>query len=360
METKQERTLRRQKDFWAGNAQDRPLTCAYVGSHFFSTYYRANAPLLAKGRILKPEEIAVAQYMEDYERLYTEHERVDDDSFFTAEPCTGFPWLEGMLGAEVMGAEVSFIAHPRFASLEALEGLQLDTRSPWYEKYLEFCDALTRLSAGRFPVGQPILRGVSDVIGSLIGQAEMICELMDEPETMQTLFAAVADAQRKLIAAQYEHIEPFLGGYSIGFYHLWTPGRAIWFQDDMSAMMSPRHHAEFLAAPAQKIMAGYDYTLFHLHPASFFHLESILSLDALRAVQINKDVGGPSMADMLPQFERVLASGKRLVIGMSPMDKEDIDVVFDHLPHRGVALTVLAKSVEEANELLAYMDSKRW
>ncbi|PNV59410.1 hypothetical protein C0033_24000 [Clostridium sp. chh4-2] len=352
--------IKRNLDFWQGNHQERPLMIARLGGVFFSRAFEALIPLLERRTEIRPEEIIVDDFLPDYERMYQELEKVNHDAFFVAEPCTGLPWMECIMGAKAYGENVSVVTKPVYSDLEDLKGLKLDKNNPWYQKYLEFSKKLTDLSQGRFAVGQPILRGVTDTIGALAGQVEMACGLIDEPELMQELFHAVTDAQRELIADQYAVTKACHGGYGIGFYHIWTPDRVMWYQEDLAALMSPDHYGEYLFDTSKCVIEGYPYSLVHLHSASFMHLEQMLQIADLKAVQINRDVVGLSVREMLPQCKMVLDSGKRLVLGMGPIVKDDIDAIYDNLPHHGIAINMIAETADEVEEILEYVDSKEW
>lgn len=355
-----EEKIQRHLDFWEGRSQKRPLTIVRLGDWFFSREFAANKPLLAKGYAVTPDQICVDDYLPDYERMYEDMNRLAIDAFFAAEPCTGFPWMEGIMGAAVYGNENSFITHPVMDDIEQLEHLNFSKENnPWYQKYLEFVNKLTEVSAGRFPVAQPILRGVTDTVGSLIGQEEFACALILEPELLKHAFDQVVDAQRSLIDDQYSIIKPFHGGYSFGFYHIWAPGKIIWFQEDLAALMSPKHFEEFLYSTSCKYIEGYDYSLVHLHPSAFIHLDVLLSIKGLSAIQINKDVGGPTIRDMVPVCRKVLESGKNLVLGMGRIDTDDIDAIYDCLPRERVALNIIAEKREDAEKLIEYIASKK-
>lgn len=355
-----EEKIKRHIDFWEGNPQKRPLVCVRIGDHFFSRQFSANFPLLEKGHIVTPEQINVDDYLDDYERMYLELQKVEHDAFFCAEPCTGFPWIEAIFGAEVVGNIDSFITRPVINNIHQLKKLRLEKNNPWYKKYIEFVEKLTEFAGGRFPVGQPILRGVTDTVGALIGQVEMVYGLIDEPQIIAYAFNVIANAIRQLVADQYSITKPFYGGWSIGFYHIWVPDKVIWYQEDLASLLSPEHFEQYLYATSTRILEGYNYSLVHLHPASFQHIDIILRLTNLKAVQLNKDVGGPKIRDMIPVCKKIIESGKRVILGMGPIDKDDIDAIYDGLPNRGVAINIIAKSVDEANDILEYMSTKKW
>ena len=335
------------RDFWNGKSLNQLPVSYRIGDYFLSDKFKANLPLLKPGTIVTPEMIHVDDYLEDYERMYTDCERIGQTGFFTADPCTGFPWVEAMLGCPVIGANVAFVTDTVYDSIEDIPDLYISEDNSWYQKYLEFVDKLTILSAGRFPVGQPIMRGVSDVIGAMVGQEEMSCALLWESESIKKAFYSAAMAFKGVIEEQYKRLQVFNSGYSIGFYHLWAPGRIIWYQDDLAALMSPGHYNEFLHSTSEFICDGYDYSLVHLHPSGFYHLGGILKLKKLSAVQINKDIGGPGIKEMLTQFKQVLDADKCLII-FGDLTIEELKTVFDNLPMRRIFLNIVAPDVDSA------------
>lgn len=357
-----ERRLQKHHDFWAGKPMESPLTSIRVGSAFISRQFQANQKLLVKGTSVHAEALNVDDYLEEYEKQYQTHEQVNQDAFFVAEPINGFPWIEAICGCEIVGADVSFVTKHKYHSLDDLESIQFSHDNEWYRKYLEFLDKLDKRSSGRFPLGQPILRGVSDTVGALVGQEEMVVGLMTEPEKMVRLFDDVVGLHRNLIDDAYKIIKPFHGGYSIGFYYLWTPGKAIWYQEDLAAIMSPNHFDEFLRKTGNEICRGYDYTLEHLHPASFGHLNGILSMPNLNAVQINREDVGPALSEIVSECRRVIEAGKQLVI-LGELDEDDVRVIAEELPNHHVALHCFTETVEAANDLSArikHQCAKHW
>ena len=345
------------RDFWDGKEQKHPLIIFRLGHIFFSKEFEALRPLLHMGTQITADQLHVKEFLPDYERMYQELEQVSMDGIFSADPCTGIPWMEAILGAQVEGTNVSFVSHPTFTEAQQLDGLTFSRENPWYQKYLEFCRELTSISAGRFPVGQPILRGVTDTIGSIMGQQNMVWGIIDEPDIMRKALDAVVDTQRSLIEDQYQVIQPFHGGYNMGFYHIWAPGKILWFQEDLAALLSPQHFDEFLCHTYNRYVEGYDYTAVHLHPTAFHHLNGIISVKGLSAVQITNDANISDIETLFPACRQVIEGGKRLMLGMGSFSKNDLDLILKKLPRHSLALNIIVDSVEDANELMAYIES---
>jgi hypothetical protein len=93
----------------------------------------------------------------------------------------------------------------------------------------------------------------------------------------------------------------------------------------------------------------------HLHPSSFHLLDDILSNENLKAVEINKDVGGPSMTQMLPQFRKVLEKKCKLVT-WGDLTEEDIQVVFDNLPPEGIFFNILLPDLKSAKTINGFLN----
>jgi hypothetical protein len=344
------------RDYWERKPMGLPLLSFHIGDTLVSRQFEAAAPLLRDRLRITPDMIVVDDFMADYERMWTDSEATGQTGIFTAEPFTGLPWMEAMLGCSVFGSESALLTEPCLDTVEQLQGIRLRHDDPWLAKYLEFTKKIAALSAGRFPVGQPIMRGPSDVVGALVGQASMILLMADYPEQMRLVFRNVAEAFREVIRLQQREIPDCHGGASIGFYHVWTPQQCIWFQEDLSALFSPGFYDRFLKEADESICRGYEYTLVHLHPSSFFILDALLGIRGLRAVEVNKDVGGPSVEQMLPVLNRIQAESNLVVWG--ELTQEDVDIILDALPDRRVALSILAPSVETARGIMDHVRAK--
>lgn len=336
--------------FWAREEQPYPIAAFRVApDFFFSRHFAAAAELLVPGKTITPDMLEVERFLPDYERMFAESEAIGQDAFWTAEPYTGIPWMEAILGCEVRAGDASFTSEHWLTSLDQLDRVRLDPENPWLLKYLEFTRALVQLSTGRFPIGMPIMRGPSDMVGAIMGQTEMVFALEDEPERMKDFFLRVAGAYRSVVDAQNALVPDFRGGTALGFYHVYCPGPSIWYQEDLSAIMSPAMYREFLAEPERRICARKDHTAIHLHPASFFILDELLVKDDLKAIEVNKDVGGPSVAEMIPYLRKIQT--KKSLILWGDLDEADIRLVKRELSMRGLFLHVTAPSVDAAKRL---------
>lgn len=304
-----------------------------IGNYFVSRRYRASEKLLQiKGKI-EPKDIKVDEFRSDYLRMYEEWEEINPHTIFTGVPFTGIPWMEAILGCDIFSTGFSFIAKNLQEDIESIDIEKLFNKD-WFELYISFTKMLNELGKNRFPAGQPIMRGPTDIAGTILGQDKMIFYFFDCPQKIVRLLNDFTDTFLYVINNQKKYIDSFDGGYSIGFYDLWCPGDCIWFQDDLTALLSPDIYKEYIFDIHKKICKSYKYSLVHLHPASFFILDQLLEIEELKAVEINKDVGGPKFEEMIPQLKKVQTL-KNLVI-WGDFNREEFNIIKSRLIPQGL------------------------
>ena len=342
--------------FWNCEKNASPLVSFRIGNCFFATHYESAKKLLVRGTQITPDMIDVDSFMEDYEKQYNEVSILNQSGFWTAEPYTGIPWMESFWGCEIVANGESFISRPIAKEARDLEKLRFSMDNPWVAKYFEFVKKLNNLSHGRFPVGAPIMRGQGDTAGALMGQTEFIYALYEEPKIIKKTLRKVVDSFLQIYEEQHQLNETFFGGSSMGLYHVWAPGKSLWFQDDISALISPVLYRDFFLENERYFCGKYEYTMMHLHPSSFHLLDDILKNENLKALEINKDAGGPSVNQMLPQFRKVLEENRRLVI-WGDITEEDIQVVYNNLQSEGIFFSILLPDSRQARKIHSFLGS---
>lgn len=238
--------IERFNKFWNREQTERPTVGFQIGSPFVACRLEAGRKLLVENMPVTPDMLNVEEFIESYEKNYEISLQVEQDSFWTAEPYNGIPWLEGIAGCPIVGSKASFRSREYINDADDLDNIVLSEANPWYQKYFEFLEVLIKASKGRYPVGQPILRGISDLIGAVMGQEKLIYSLYDHPDSIKRFVERATDFFIKFIKKQEEMLPDFYGGYSIGFYNIWAREKSMWFQDDISCLFSPQLYREFI------------------------------------------------------------------------------------------------------------------
>lgn len=341
--------LEKHKSFWRREKLEYPLLSFTIGSELptcrFEEGRRLAAQLEQENISLEPRDLNVKKFGEELQRQYEQLFSIDQDGFFTAEPFAGIPWMEAICGCDIYATKDSFWAYPR---KKELDDIVIDQK--WVDLYLDFCRILDEVGKGKFPVGQPILRGPCDVAGTLMGQSQFVLALADGDLSIRKTIESISKIFLYLVSKQLEIISPFAGGYSMGFYHIWCPDKCLWFQDDLTSLLNPRLCRNHLLDIYFNIASAVPITMFHLHPTSFFILDSLLEIEPLTAIEVNKDDGGPSIAEMVPIFKRILK--KKCLVIWGKLDVKDISVIRQGLMPNPVFLHIVAENVENAKSLI--------
>lgn len=332
-----EKKIEKYNNFWK-RENEKPLVGFSRGNYFVSKRFNAIENLLKDGKEINPNMIDVKSFKEDYLRMMKSWEKNKHDIFYTATPFPGFPWLEAMMGAKVFATKNSFVSYSKH--YKGISELKLDkiVNNTWLEKYLEFCQMLNELTNNKNPVGQPILRGPTDVLGALVGQDKLVFHFIDNPSETTDCLDKIAIIFIEVIHKQYEIIKNFYNGFSMGFYDLWCPAKCMWFQDDLNALLSPSIYKSCIMKSHKYLSKAYEYTMFHMHPASNYMLDYLLEIKELNAIQINVDIGGPSVKEMVPMFKKVLKK-KNLVI-WGDFKEEEIDLLRISLNPQGLYIII--------------------
>jgi hypothetical protein len=328
--------IERNRSFWE-RTNTEPLIAYSFGNYFISRRYKAAEKLLVDGKKIEPDMIHVPDFKEDYLRMYRDSERIDHDMVYVAEPYTGLPWIEAMLGADVYATVNSFIATVTKKDIHNVDFSSVVNKA-WYDKYMEFIEMLSNMDEVTIPVGQPIIRGPSDVVGSLIGQDNLVFCMYDDPKRCSELLHQVASFHLSLTKDTYKIVQEYHGGYGIGYYSIWCPGKCFWFQDDLNALLSPQLYETFVLEPHTVLASSYDYTLFHLHPASFYVIDYLIEIDGLGVIEINKDFGGPSVEAMLPVLQKV--QQKKNLVVWGDFTEEELELVKRSVDPQGLYIIV--------------------
>ncbi|MDA8218112.1 MAG: hypothetical protein M0Z94_10905 [Dehalococcoidales bacterium] len=334
--------------FWERGPATRPLGTCWIGSRYPGELFPA-ASAIPTGRVL-PGHIDVQSFMPDYERLYELHESTDDDAFWVASPLFGIPWNEAILGCPVYYSGESFWVEPIISDWHARPKLPLPEGEAWLAKLLEFTESLVRLAAGRHPVGTTLMRGPADLLAAVRGHVEMVYDLYDHPEQVQSMIDELTDVWLAVARMQLDRIPPFAGGYAVHFYRAWAPDRIALTQEDASASFSPDTYRRFLLAADRRIAAGLPYSVMHVHGTAIWPVEQMLGIEELSCIEINYDDNAPRLPELLPTLRRIQAS-KPLIIRGSFTDDE-IAYVKRELSPCGLLLNIVVSSVAEARQLM--------
>ena len=347
--------IERYKAFWNRDPVERPLVGFTFKTWFPMREFRASTAWETSGiDHLTPEMIDPEEFADDEEHILSEGERTGDDIFRGAAVSQVVPWLGAMLGCQLRILPGSVLTEERALPWDELEDIGLDPENVWYRKYMEFADVLVKRSAGRYPVSHGMLAGPSDLAATLRGHTESIIDLIATPDRASRMLWRMAEIFREITDAIWAQLPLFHGGYFDAQYMLWSPEPIIRMQEDATALYSPTLYQEYLQQIDRDIAGRYGCCFMHLHSTSMFILDLILEIEELGCFEVNNDIGGPPMEDMLPYFQMIQNANRSLLIRGS-FSPDELRFLLDRLDPRGLYMFIMVETMEEIETLRPIM-----
>jgi hypothetical protein len=103
---------------------------------------------------------------------------------------------------------------------------------------------------------------------------------------------------------------------------------------------------EHLRREDERQASSFPFSVIHLHSSSLFLLKEILQIEPLKCIQINKDVGGADIGQMMPFLKMVRDHGKRLLI-RGKLDHDDLSLLRSELSPNGLYLQIVVEGPAE-------------
>ncbi len=244
---------------------------------------------------------------------------------------------------------------PVITDLAGLEAAY--TEAPLY-RHLRIAEYLGAHAGEDYFVGMPDSTGTIDALGHLYGTQRLLMDMAERPDAVKQAIFTVNQGWKKTNELFYQASRLLNRGGCHAWMHLLCPGRIQHLQCDMSVMFSPAMFEAFALDSLRDQMSWCEYPVYHFDGAEQArHLEMLLSLKRLKAIQWTAVAGQPSAAHFLPLLKRMQQAGKRLIVMAPP---RDILPLLRGLSAKGLYLHTEAGSPEEAADLvrLAQANSK--
>jgi len=238
-----------------------------------------------------------------------------------------------------------------FKSADDPAELEFDRNSFLYQKTLELARAFAEDSRGDYMVSMPDTTGNADALSHLLGPERLFECFLEEPEATKAALGKIETAYEQIMRDVYDIVrEANQGGSIVGWLSTWAPGFHAQMQSDLSVMISRPMFDEFVLPELTRQCDFLDYALYHLDGMEQIrHLDSLLSISRLRAIQWTQVAGQPPATDFIPVLKRIQQAGKCLVMHVSP---DQVEPLMQALSSRGLYLLTCMETEAEGRELI--------
>ena len=182
--------------------------------------------------------------------------------------------------------------------------------NPWWQRIREITRAAAELWGDRLSIGFTDLGGNLDILASLRGSQEVLTDLLDCPEQIESACQQIT----QLWLQYYQDLLEITGNRGRGstpWAPIWAPGSCYMLQSDFSAMISPKMFERFVIPDIVACSRQMDYAFYHLDgKGQLPHLDLLLAIEELQGIQWIPGDGQPPPEDWLPVLDRIRQAGK--------------------------------------------------
>ncbi|MGQ9553760.1 MAG: hypothetical protein ACUVWR_06590 [Anaerolineae bacterium] len=309
-----------------------------------------------------PEEVVPAEGLFDWwtnpERVIPRQERQLEATYFAGD---AFPILHPVYGGMVaitaafLGAPLRLVdthttwSQPIIDDWTCCPKFAFDPKNEWWLVARRLLEAGAERAPGNYCLSIPDLNGPGEILARLRGSAELAVDLIENPDEVLGIMPEVNYAWYRYWQACYGVVHQHVGGY-VPWMGVWSELPASDLQTDFSCMISSAMFDCFFLPFIEEQTHLVERTVYHLDgPGAIRHLDSLLDLPRLSAIQWVPGAGAPPMSRWLPLLRRVQARGKSLHLSCEPWE---VVILLENLEPEGLCLSTHCDSVQEADDLL--------
>ncbi len=337
--------------FWQRDVLDRPVT-------MFSLYKPvANCvPLPASHHGSSAERWMDTQYLVEWTQAALANQVFLGDNLPIAWPNLGPEVMSALYGCPLhFGDYGTSWSDPILFDWKDADQIRLDWNGPYLLKLHEMTDALLEAGKDRFIVGMTDWHPGGDCIAAFRDPMNLAMDLITHKEQVKSLLDRVEADYYQLYNVFYNKLRA--AGQPITS---WTPlvcdGKYYIPSNDFSIMISTAMFEEIFLPGISRECHFLDHSIYHLDgPGALRHLNSILAIPELDALQFVPGAGSEGFNKWIPVYQKAQAAGKGVQVDCTP---DDLNLLMDTLIPRGLFLQMSGiDSPETANAVLKSLES---
>ncbi len=215
-----------------------------------------------------------------------------------------------------------------------------DEGNIWWKRTESLFSAIKALNVdGSYYAAFPDLVENWDILASLIGASGLLMKMVDNPSWVESAIEAIGRVYEEVFVRIHRMAAEDDGSMVYGPFHLFGRGKCAKVQCDGSAMFSPDMFGRFVLPELTRQCTFLDNSMYHLDGTqSIVHLDSILGIEDLDAVEWTPQAGKPGGTDPVwfSMYRKILQAGKSLQVLVE--DISEVSLLLNEVGTEGVYL----------------------
>lgn len=264
--------------------------------------------------------------------------------------------LSAILGADLdAGEDTIWIRHRNDLGDE----ITFDPENKWWQLHLDLLKACKAKSNGKYYIGCPDLIEGLDTLAGMKGSDNVLMDMLMNPELLEKQLQKINEIYFHVFDQIYDIINEN-GEMAFCYFSLWAPGKVSKLQSDISVMISEDDFRRFVQPYIREQCRKIEYTLYHLDGIDAIrHLDAILEIEELNAVQWTPGVGEPQGGDprWYDLYKRILHNGKSIMPCWVELD--ELKPLLDNVGAEGLNILMHFKKEKDIEEALRIVEPYR-
>jgi len=233
----------------------------------------------------------------------------------------GAATIGGLVGANVeFGADTAWTHESINDEWSNEPDWQLKENEDWWRWLNERTERVARHACGQYLVCTPDLGGGSDALANMRGPQNLCIDAIEKPERIRDALSALYPVWRRVLSDLYDISSRHHAGL-IQWLGLWSNSPYTVITCDFNALIGPADFQELFVPDITRQASTVDRAVFHLDgPDATRHIDALLDIDPLDAIQFTPGAGTPSAMPWVPMFEKILHCGRALLV-ICPLDE---------------------------------------
>lgn len=339
-----EKRLARVDAFWDRQILDRPVVCVCAPKNDSLYPWPADKTYASqRDRWMDFEHLADRALANAMNREYL------GDALPHTFPNLGPEVFNAYLGMELEFGENTSWSHPNLHEWSGLDAIAFDPANAYWRAISDFTDILLAKGKGKFYTGLTDFHPGGDAAAAFRDPQEFNIDLIESPDEVKRLLRKVTDLYFQVFDLSWERLRA--AGQAITSWPGIVSTRK-WYvpSNDFSCMVSPAMFNEFFLPGLIEECRALEASIYHLDGVNALgHLDSLLEIKELNAIQWVYGAGHGRSSDWMPVYKRCQAAGKGLQIYLEP---NEFDLFMEQLRPEGLFISTWVGSKEEGEALL--------
>lgn len=228
--------------------------------------------------------------------------------------------------------------------------IKADKTNKWYKWFVENTEKAARASGARYYVMPAWGNHAGDNLALIRGSEQLMIDIAENPDWVRKAIKVVSDALIEFREVLWGKVSLTGMEGSMNYVSCWSPGRTLGLDCDVSCMVSPDTFKQIFLPPLIETMEAVDHRIYHLDgPGAIQHLDTLLNLKEIHAIQWVPGAGAPGIMQWIPLIKRIQKKRKAVVVPATP---DEIRPLLKEVSPEGLCVSTSCKSEDQARKLI--------